>query len=350
LEPRRKRQFDLAGVRILGFLFDLNGLAVDIELLVRAGEQVERDTAVQGAVVHLLGQFGNRTSEVAVAALPYSGSPHPNTADALGVLDEDPANTNHLIGIYSGYSTAKTNIGTASGDWNREHFWCQSYGTSTGPARTDLHHMRPEQANVNSSPGNNYYDDVQTGAPGYKSTTNIAAGAVWSRSSDTWEPPGSIKGDVARALLYMTVRYTGDATNEPRLTLTDNTNEIVSGATFMGRYTTLLRWHFADPVSAAEQERNESVFAFQANRNPFVDHPEWVATAFVPSLTAARTNNNLWMCWTNDYAPSMTVEQSRNLASGCLALTNTPVLTSTNTWAMTVPLQPGTRFFRLRLE
>ena len=99
-------------------------------------------------------------------SLPYSGSPHPNTADALGVLDQDPANTNNLIGIYSGYSIAKTNIGSASGTWNREHFWCQSYGTSSGPAHTDLHHMRPEQANVNSSRGNNYYDQSDPGASG----------------------------------------------------------------------------------------------------------------------------------------------------------------------------------------
>jgi endonuclease I len=90
--------------------------------------------------------------------LVYSGSPYPNTADALGTLDEDPANTNNVLGIYSGYSIPKTNIGSASGTWNREHLWPQSYGTGDGPARTDLHHMRPEQANVNSSRGNNYYD------------------------------------------------------------------------------------------------------------------------------------------------------------------------------------------------
>jgi endonuclease I len=182
-------------------------------------------------------------------SLPYSGSPHPNTADALGVLDQDPANTNNLIGIYSGYSIATTNIGSASGTWNREHFWCQSYGTSSGPARTDLHHMRPEQANVNSSRGNNYYDQSDPGASGYKTYTNTAAGLVWSRTASTWEPPDMVKGDVARALLYMAIRYTGDAINEPQLTLTDRTNEIVSGNTVMGRYTTLLKWHFADPVT-----------------------------------------------------------------------------------------------------
>lgn len=64
----------------------------------------------------------------------------------------------------------------------------------------------------------------------------------------------------------MTVRYTGDAPNEPKLTLTDRTSEIVSGSTFMGRYTTLLRWHFGDPVSAAERARNGGIAAYQRNR------------------------------------------------------------------------------------
>jgi len=111
-------------------------------------------------------------------ALPYSGSPHPNTADALGILDEDPANTNNVLGIYSGYSIAKTDIGSASGTWNREHLWPQSYGAETGPARTDLHHMRPEQANVNSSRGNNYYDQSNPDAPGYKAFSNAVSGFI----------------------------------------------------------------------------------------------------------------------------------------------------------------------------
>ena len=80
--------------------------------------------------------------------------------------------------------------------------------------------MRPEQANVNSSRGNNYYDKSDPGASGYKAYTNTAAGLVWSRTAITWEPPDMVKGDVARALLYMAIRYTGDAINEPQLTLT----------------------------------------------------------------------------------------------------------------------------------
>lgn len=282
--------------------------------------------------------------------LPYSASSEPDTADALAGLDEDPADTERLICVYSGYSIAKTNLGNTSGTWNREHLWPQSYGTGSGPARTDLHHLRPEQANVNSSRGNNYFDESKADDPSLITFTNAAAGLVWSRTANTWEPPDSVKGDVARAMLYMIIRYTGDAANEPSLALTDDTTGIVSGAMSMGRYTTLLKWHFADPVSPAERTRNDGVFAYQTNRNPFVDRPEWVEAAFIPRLTITRAGSELWLIWTNDYAPTVVVEESRSLGTDWLSVGETAMVTSTNTSAILLSLEAGNRFYRLRLE
>ena len=149
---------------------------------------------------------------------------------------------------------------------------------------------------------------------------------------------------------YMTTRYTGDAANEPKLTLTDNTNLIVSGSTYMGRYTTLLKWHFQHPVDAAERARNEVVYSYQTNRNPFIDHPEWVAMAFIPPLIVGRAGTNIILSWTNDYAPTMVAEQSADLLSTWSALTNSPVLTSSNVWIVTIPLQATPHFYRARLQ
>ena len=136
----------------------------------------------------------------------------------------------------------------------------------------------------------------------------------------------------------------------PGAGVTDNTNLIVSGTNFMGRYTTLLKWHFADPVSAEERARNDGVYSYQTNRNPFVDHPEWVARAFIPALTISRSGTNMVLQWTNDYAPSVVVEQSTNVAAAWVALTNAPGLTATNTFALGVGQEFGARFYRLRLE
>jgi len=194
--------------------------------------------------------------------------------------------------------------------------------------------------------GNNYYDVSDSSASGYKAYTNAAAGLVWSRTSATWEPPDAAKGDIARALLYLTIRYTGDAASEPRLTVADATNLIVAGSTFMGRYSTLLKWHFADPVSAAEQARNDGVYAYQTNRNPFVDNPEWVAVAFIPPLTIALSGTNIALRWTNDYIPTMLAEQSTNLASAWWTVTNQPVVVSDQN-VVVQPMSDPHRFYRL---
>ena len=281
--------------------------------------------------------------------LPYSGSTHPNTGDAIRFLDEDPANTNNVLAIYSRYSIVKTNLGSSSGTWNREHRWCDSYGLNgTLPQYTDLNNLCAEEAVVNSTRGNNYFDVSNPLASGYKAYSNLAAGVAWSRTSLTWEPPDLTKGDCARAMLYMTVRYIGDA-GEPKLSLTDNTNLIISGSTYMGRYTSLLKWHFLDPVSAAEQARNEIVYSFQTNRNPFIDHPEWVAAAFIPPMTIALTGTNIVLGWTNDYAPTMVIEDSTSPGSAWLMVTNTPTLINSN-WTSTLPAQSGSRFYHSRLQ
>jgi len=283
-------------------------------------------------------------------SLPYSGSPHPNTSDAFLVLDHDPANTNNIYGIYSHYSIPWTSIGSAAGNWNREHLWCASYGTSSGPPHTDLHHMRPESAPVNSARENYYFDVSNPAAPLYTRYSNSAAGTIWSSTSTTWEPSDAAKGEVARSLLYMTIRYTGDTTGEPKLTLTDATNLIVSGSTYMGRYTTLLKWHFTFPVTPAESNRNDQVYGlYQANRNPFVDHPEWVAAAFIPPLRITAAGTNVTLTWTNDYNPAMLVAASTNVFGPWQTLTNAPKLTN-STWRILFPAPGPARFFRLQLQ
>jgi len=93
--------------------------------------------------------------------------------------------------------------------------------------------------------------------------------------TDSWEPPASIKGDLARSMFYMAIRYTGDKTNEPVLYLTDNTALIKSTNSYMGRLSALLAWHKADPVSVEEVARQEKIYTlYQHNRNPLIDHPE----------------------------------------------------------------------------
>jgi len=279
--------------------------------------------------------------------LPYASSTKFDTSDALRVLDQDPANTNNVIGIYSRQSEPAATFGLTTG-WNREHLWCDSYGLDgREPAYSDLHNLRAEDANVNSSRGNKYFDISDSNNATYKMPAHVEA-PLASTDTDSWEPPASVKGDAARAVFYMSVRYNGDVSNEPALYMTDATDQIASTTNLMGRFSTLIKWHQADPVDAAETLRNDLVYSYQTNRNPFVDHPEWVVAAFIPTLSIARVSDGIALTWTND-APAMSVEQSIE-PSAWAAVQNAPTLTASNTWAIVLPLEPGVRLFRLRLE
>ncbi|RKN10208.1 endonuclease I family protein [Streptomyces radicis] len=186
--------------------------------------------------------------------------------DALKETDQDPSDPGSVILLYSGESRGADQNGGNVGDWNREHVWAQShgdFGTSAGPG-TDIHHLRPTDVQVNSTRGNKDFDNG--GSPVASAPGNFT-------DADSWEARDEDKGDIARMLFYMAVRYEGDD-GFADLELDDDTSN--GGTPFHGRLSTLLEWHAQDPPSASEERRNEIIFTdYQGNRNPFIDHPEW---------------------------------------------------------------------------
>ncbi|UKJ81127.1 endonuclease [Priestia megaterium] len=188
--------------------------------------------------------------------------------EALKKTDEDPANANNVILLYTGRSQAKSTNGGGVDDWNREHVWAKShgdFGTAMGPG-TDLHHLRPTDVSVNSTRGNLDFDNGGT-------EHSEALGNYFD--SDSWEPRDEVKGDVARMLFYMAVRYEGDVSDEPDLELNNTVNN--GTAPYHGKLSVLLRWNAQDPVDDRERRRNDIIYSdYQHNRNPFIDHPEWV--------------------------------------------------------------------------
>lgn len=197
-------------------------------------------------------------------ALPYGAVP-----EALTLLDADPANPGNVILLYSRRSVPAGDFG----EYNREHLWPQSLGARRHPAKSDLHHIFAVDARVNSSRGNKPYDDCR------EDCRTHALAPLAPYDDDTWEPPDEVKGDVARALFYMDVRYEGNP-DEPDLVLTDA--PITPGCDCMGLLSTLLAWHRLDPVDERERLRNDLIDRqWQGNRNPFVDHPEWVSSLWV---------------------------------------------------------------------
>lgn len=236
---------------------------------------------------------------------PYT-SAATDTWDILELADEDPNDTLRILDVYKNASYAK--VGGGTGPYNREHTWPNSYGFpddgATNYPYTDCHALFLSDSSYNSSRGNNPYrfcggdcseqpTEVNNGQGGgsgtYPGNSNWRTG---SGSTGTWETWLGRRGDVARALMYLDVRYEGGihgttGATEPDLILTDNNSLIVTSGgvngqvAYMGILSDLLAWHLEDPVSGSEIWRNEVVFTFQGNRNPFIDHPEWVDCLFL---------------------------------------------------------------------
>ncbi|HPN40981.1 MAG TPA: endonuclease [Candidatus Cloacimonadota bacterium] len=204
----------------------------------------------------------------------------------LPYTDEDPANTNNVIELYTGWSVPKNHYGGGITEWNREHTWSKSHGDfgDNRPAGTDLHHMRPCDATVNSAKNNRDFDEGGTAYtdaspyPGYSGVTGCYT------SSNTWEPRNEDKGDVARMIMYMAVRYEGTDTSYD-LEIVDYTNTSPSGEPYYGKLSTLLNWHVQDPPDARERQRNDRIFERQGNRNPFIDYPSYAQYIWSPVPT-----------------------------------------------------------------
>jgi len=246
---------------------------------------------------------------------------------------EDPTNSANVLDVYHNESNAKQTAGNTF--YDREHTWPNSYGFPNEGADnypySDCHMLFPCDQSYNSSRGNAPYSSCASGCTERTTFVNAGLGggsgvypgnSNWndgSTSSNVWETwigrrgdvarailyadvryeggnhgttgfaePNLIAGDVARAILYADVRFEGGNHGttgfaEPNLIATDNVALIAASATgsnisvaYMGLLATLRAWHMQDPPDAWERRKNDRIAFYQANRNPFIDHPEWV--------------------------------------------------------------------------
>lgn len=191
----------------------------------------------------------------------YGGKGTGKLSEVLQSADEDPNNPSNRIYFYTQASVKKNPAET----WNREHVWPQSlsanlYGTTGGGQ--DLLHIRPTYPSTNSKRSNDKFGDCTGGT-----TVNYNGTVYGTQKNGYFEPVDAVKGDVARICFY---RWTCYFANRG----TPLTNVCDSVAT-------LKKWNKLDPVSQIEINRNDfAQSSKQKNRNPFVDHPEWVDQIF----------------------------------------------------------------------
>lgn len=152
--------------------------------------------------------------------------------------------------VYTGRtSTFNTRSGANNNSMNCEHTWPQSLYNSNEPERADIHHLFPTDVGTNSRRSNHPF--------------GVVANPSWTEGgskygSSVFEPRNEHKGTAARAMFYFAIRYT-DYGN-----FIDNQENV------------LKQWHITYPPSAWDKQRNEKIFGYQKNRNPFVDHPEFI--------------------------------------------------------------------------
>lgn len=215
--------------------------------------------------------------------LPYTSSSGWDVWKALGDVDRDPNNASNVIEIYTLDSVPYAGHGSPD-SWNREHLWPKSYGVGTkasAPPYTDVHHLRPSSWGVNSARSNLYFNQCSGSCtvPAHKD-----AAPTTGKTPTFFMPPTRVRGDIARALFYMVVRYRGEEADVTKLVLSDEPDPDRAA---LGMLTTLLEWHHQDPVNATEVLRNDRVCELQGNRNPFIDHPELVDSIDWAAMTPA---------------------------------------------------------------
>lgn len=248
--------------------------------------------------------------------IPYTSDTMTDTWDVISLADANPAAPSRVLTIYGNQTVPRM---TAGNDvWDREHLWPQSLGTDEegecGFAHNDVHHLFASEPDLNQARSNLPFDDCAERDCSDKALRDGTDRANWFKGGTLgkWEAwantrnistdagvrkvvaDGGRRGDVARALFYMDVRYEG-GTNpvtgcaEPDLVLTNDRSLIASVATgaavgHMGMLATLCRWHREDPVDALDRHRNNVVEKYQGNRNPFIDRPELADLLCKPSV------------------------------------------------------------------
>ena len=206
-----------------------------------------------------------------ISSLPYSSSSF-DTWDALKQTDVNPQNANEILLIYGWEDGSDNDVkndrerginstGGNVGDWNREHVFPKSLASpsletgSPGPG-TDIHNLRPSDVQWNSARGNLKFVD----GSGNSGSTG-----------GNWYPGDEWKGDVARIIMYMYLRYDGNGSSTAETQCL--ASNVGVGNTVSNMINLFLQWNVDDPVSDIERQRNPVSEDKKGNRNPFIDNP-----------------------------------------------------------------------------
>jgi endonuclease I len=198
------------------------------------------------------------------------------------------------------YTPGTNQCGNYSGEnncYNREHSVPQSWfngNTGTPGPTTDYLHIFPTDGFVNAKRSNFIYGEVASASFTSQNGSKLGTPSFAGLTGTVFEPLDSFKGDVARAFLYFVTRYQDDMSNYANNSVASQAFEPNTFPSVGIPYLKLMiKWHNLDGVSAREMVRNNAAYTFQGNRNPYIDHPEYVDMVWnsnCPGLTTLPVN------------------------------------------------------------
>jgi len=230
-----------------------------------------------------------------------------NDGSVLDMYSENPSATDPYT-----YSIASTQRCGASGYsnegdcYNREHIIPQSVFDEKAPMVSDAHFITPTDGKVNGIRSNYPHSVVAVASETSLNQSKLGQSTTAGYTGLVFEPIDEFKGDIARMYFYFATRYENTVANYSYPMFNGTSNKVFTPA-FL---SVLIAWHNQDPVSPREIARNNAIYARQNNRNPYIDHPEYVAsvwtteaddtispTAPLDLAVASSTSNSINLTW-----------------------------------------------------
>jgi endonuclease I/chitodextrinase len=238
-----------------------------------------------------------------------------NDATVLDMYSENP------IGIdpynYSAGITQRCVNYSVEGDcYNREHIIPQSVFNKSAPMVSDAHFITPTDGKVNGLRSNFPHGIVALASITTLNGSKLGSSGVYGYSGTVFQPIDEFKGDIARMYFYFATRYENTVSSYNFDMFNKTSNQVFTND-FLNM---LLNWHAQDPVNAREIDRNNAIYSRQNNRNPYIDHPEYVQLIWNPTAdtVAPSAANNLAVTGTT----SSTISLSWFVATDNIAVTS----------------------------
>lgn len=259
-----------------------------------------------------------------------------NDGTILDMYSEKPAGTDPYS--YAAGTTQRCGTYSVEGDcYNREHIIPQSTFNSAAPMVSDAHFITPTDGKVNGQRSNYPHGPVTSPTWTSLNGSKLGASTLSGYTGPIFEPINDFKGDIARMYFYFATRYENTVAGYSYAMFNNSSNQVFTTA-FLNL---LITWHNQDPVSAREIARNNAIFAIQKNRNPYIDHPEYVQAIWNPTtdsqaptaptnlVSTAKTTNSISLSWSG--STDNTAVTGYNLYQNSVLKTTTTGLTTTIT-------------------